>query len=282
MKVRQLLRQYGLRPDKHLGQHFLADERLLERIAQAAELSPNDVVVEIGAGIGNLTAALARQGAQVYAVEVDSRLRLVLTHQTQSFSNVHLIFQDFLELDLQTLVGGKPYIAVGNLPYGLTAPILEKLLQHGPRPRRVVVLVQKEVAERMVAGPGQMNLLGLMVQLYGRPELLFTVPAGAFVPPPQVASALVRVEVSPQPRLLEAEIPAFLQLARVAFGQRRKQLVNTLAPVLGGKDQARRVLQRAGIPPNTRPEALDLEQWLALWHQARESLSSLSPSNQVL
>ncbi len=272
MNVRQLLRQYGLRPDKRLGQHFLADARLLERIAQAARLQPQDVVLEIGAGIGNLTAALAASGATVYAVEVDPRLRLVLTHQTERFPNVHRIFADFLELDLRALLGERPYIAVGNLPYVITAPILEKLLQEGPRPQRLVVLVQKEVAERITAGPGAMNLLGLMVQLYGEPELLFTVPSGAFVPPPQVASALVRVDVAPRPRLPEDEIPAFLRMARAAFGQRRKQLANTLAPLLQGKDRARRYLEQAGIPPHTRPEDLGLDQWLALWEQVREPL----------
>ncbi len=269
MKVRQLLRQYGLRPDKRLGQHFLADERLLERIADAAELSPQDTVLEIGAGIGNLTVPLARRAGRVIAVEVDPRLRLLLTHQTEGCSNVQLVFQDILEVDLKELLQGEPYVAVGNLPYVITSPVIHKLLQEGPRPKRMVVLVQKEVAERMTAGPGNMNLLGLVVQLYGQPNMLFTVPSGAFVPKPQVASALVRADIFPHPRIPEEEIPAFLRLARAAFGQRRKQMGNTLAPLLGGKERARDLLAQAGIPPTTRPEDLDIEAWLRLWSTVR-------------
>ncbi len=270
-QVRALLRQYGLRPDKRLGQHFLADARLLERIVDAASIAPQDTVLEIGAGIGNLTVPLAQRARRVIAVEVDPRLRLLLTHQTEDYPNIQLVFADFLDLDLRELVGDEPYLAVGNLPYVITSPVIHKLLQDGPRPQRLVILVQKEVAERITAGPGAMNLLGLVVQLYGVPEILFTVPSGAFVPKPQVASGLVRVEVYPEPRLPEEDIPDFLQLARTAFGQRRKQLVNTLASALGGKEAARVLLERAGIAPQTRPEDLGLEDWLRLWQVLKKA-----------
>ncbi len=266
--VRRLLRQYGLRPDKRLGQHFLADARLLARIAEAAELTPQDTVVEIGAGIGNLTRHLAARAGRVIAVEIDPRLRLPLLHQTEDFPNVEPVFADFLELDLQQLVGQGPYVVVGNLPYVITSPIFHKLLEEGPRPTRMTVLVQKEVAERIAAGPGKMNLLGLAVQVHGRPEVLFTVPSGAFVPPPQVASALVRVDMYPQPLLPEPRRGRLFRLARAAFGQRRKQLVNTLAPLLGGKDRARQVLEQAGVSPSARPEDLGLEDWLRLLQAA--------------
>lgn len=268
LNVPKILRQYGIRPNKRLGQHFLADARVLERIAEAAEAGPEDTVLEIGAGIGNLTLYLARIAGRVYAVEVDERLLLPLRHLTEPYPNVQVIPADILRLNLHDLVPKHGYIAVGNLPYVITSPILTKLLQEGPQPRRLVVLVQKEVALRMTAGAGAMNLLGLMVQLYGRPEMLFTVPAWMFVPRPEVASALVRMDVYPQPRLPEEDIPAFLHLARTAFRQKRKQLANTLASLVeGGKERVARVLEDIGVSSQARPEDLDIEAWLNLFRR---------------
>jgi len=267
LNVRKILRQYGIRPNKRLGQHFLADTRVLARIAEAAEAGPEDTVLEIGAGIGNLTVFLAHRAGRVYAVEVDERLLLPLRHLTEPYPNVQVIQADILRLNLRDLVAEHRYIAVGNLPYVITSPILEKVLQEGPRPRRLVALVQKEVAARMTAGAGAMNLLGLVVQLYGRPDMLFTVPAWMFVPRPEVASALVRVDIYARPRLPEQDIPAFLHLARAAFRQKRKQLANTLAGLVeGGKARVARALEAINLSPQARPEDLDMDAWLALYH----------------
>ncbi len=263
--LRRRLRQYGLQPRKGLGQHFLVRPQVLDRIAEAASLTPEDLVLEIGPGLGDLTIRLARRARRVVAVELDPRLRPALEAIAAQHPSLRLVFGDILQQDLAVLTQGQPYIVVANLPYYITAAVLRHLFTSSHRPRRAVLLVQYEVARRMTARPPRMNLLALLVQLYSEPRLLFRVPARAFVPPPKVESAVVRMDTYSAPRLPEETIAAFWRLARAAFAQKRKQLRNALAAGLAmDKAIVAERLRAAAIDPTRRAETLSWEDWQRL------------------
>ncbi len=265
LNVPQLLRQYGLHPDKRLGQHFLTDPVALTRIVEAAGLRPDDQVLEVGPGVGSLTVALAPHCRRLVAVEVDERLRLVLERVLHPYPQVQVIFGDILAQDPAALMEEAPYVVVANLPYYITGAVIRHLLMARRRPTRLVLTVQREVAARICAPPGKMSLLSVSVQVFGEAQTLFRLPRGAFYPPPEVESAVVRVEVYPQPRVPEAALPAFFRLAKAAFAQRRKTLRNTLAGGLGlSKAQAEALLRQAHIEPSRRAETLSMDEWVAL------------------
>ncbi len=194
--VRRILRQHGLRPNKGFGQHLLVDRDALEAIVAAAELSREDAVLEVGAGMGVLTEALAERARRVVAVELEREILPVLQETVARFSNVEIIPRNLLAVQPETIFGAAPYKLVANLPYYITAPTLRHFLEAASRPSRLVVMVQKEVAERLVAAPGDLSLLGVSVQFYGQPRLMRIVPAASFYPPPLIDSAIVRVDVS--------------------------------------------------------------------------------------
>ncbi len=263
--IRALLRHYGLEPRRELGQHFLVDVRALARIVAAAELTAEDAVLEIGAGVGNLTRLLAEKAGRVVAVEIDRRFLPVLEAELADCPNVRLVVGDILALDLSELMGEGPYKVVANLPYAITSAVLRHLLEARVPPWRMVVTVQREVAERMVARTGRMSLLAVSVQLYGRPQLLFRLRPGAFHPPPEVDSAVVRIDRHPHPPVEVMDVDRFFQVVRAGFSQPRKQLSNSLASGLGiSSDEAADALRRAGIDPRTRAERLSLEDWARL------------------
>ncbi len=263
--LRRRLRHYGLEPRKGLGQHFLASPGLLDRIAAAADLTPRDTVLEIGPGLGDLTVRLAQRAGRVVAVEVDTRLAPALEAVARRYPQVQVVFGDILQQDLAALLGPGPFVVVANLPYYITGAVLRHVWGGEPRPQRMVLLVQREVAARMTARPPRMNLLALQTQLYGRPRVLFRVPARAFVPPPKVESAVVRVDARAQPRLPADQVPRFWRVARAAFGQKRKQLRNALAAGLGlDKAAVEAWLQRADVDPRRRAETLAWEEWARL------------------
>lgn len=266
-----LLRKHGVRPDKRLGQHFLFEPAALERVVAAAELRGDEAVLEIGAGIGSLTYRLARTARRVLAVEVDRRLIPALEEAVASEGNVEIIPGDILSLDLGVLLGEPLYYVVANIPYQITSLLIRRLLESPQPAKRLVLTVQREVAERVVAGTGQMSLLALSVQLYGEPRLAGTIPAGAFFPPPNVDSAILRVDVHPEPRLPRAMIPLFFRIARAGFSQRRKQLRNALAGGLGFQPQAVAAwLASSGVSPQSRAQELGLEDWERLARLAGE------------
>ncbi len=263
--VRQVLHRYGLEPRRELGQHFLVDVRALARIVAAAELTPEDAVLEIGAGVGNLTRLLARESDRVVAVEIDRRFLPVLETELADCPNVRLVAGDILALDPSELVGEGPYKVVANLPYAITSAVLRHLLEARVSPQRMVVTVQREVAERIVARSGRMSLLAVSVQFYGRPQRLFRLRPGAFYPPPEVESAVVRIDRHPHPPVEVTDVDWFFGVVRAGFSQPRKQLSNSLAGGLGiSSDEAADVLRRAGIDPRTRAERLSLEDWARL------------------
>lgn len=252
-------------PKKSLGQNFLRDPQLLEKIVALAELPADSTVLEIGAGTGALTRALARQAGRVLAVELDDRLIPPLRQMFADHPHVEIIHGDILTLDLSERLRDTPYAVVANLPYYITSAVLRHIFEHLPRPQRVVVTVQREVAERLIAGPGDMSLLAVSVQFYGQPRIVLRLSAGAFWPPPDVDSAVVRIDVYERPPVDVPDEALFFRVVRAGFSQKRKQLRNALSAGLGlSKAATEALLQAAGIDPRRRAETLSLDEWAAL------------------
>jgi 16S rRNA (adenine1518-N6/adenine1519-N6)-dimethyltransferase len=274
---RQLLRQFGFKPKKRLGQHFLIDEAVLERILSAAELSPGDVVVEIGPGLGILTEGLAKRGARVIAVELDSRLVALLKKRLAAFPNVKIIHADILKVTPRQLLQdnlpaselARGYKVIANLPYYITSPVLRHFLEAQPRPSEMVVMVQKEVGEAIAAAPGKMSLLSVKAQFYSQPAIVSYVPAASFYPPPKVDSAILRLDVYSQPPLIKSgvsDVVGFFDIVMHGFSAPRKQLRNSLAHSLEmPPSQVASLLEKAGIDAKRRAETLSLEEWRELW-----------------
>jgi len=264
-RLRVLLRAYGVRPNKRLGQNFLLQAGALRKVVDAAALSGDESVLEIGAGAGSLTLMLARSAARVVTVELDERLRPLLAEVLRPYQNVRLVFGDILRQNIAELMGNAPYAVVANIPYYITSAVIRHVLTAERRPERLVLTVQREVAQRITAEPPRMNLLALSVQVFGEPKVTVRLPAGAFYPPPKVDSAVVRVDLFPEPLVPAERLDAFFRLARAGFSQRRKQLRNSLAAGLGIKPaQAAELLLAAGIDPSRRAESLSIEEWRSL------------------
>jgi 16S rRNA (adenine1518-N6/adenine1519-N6)-dimethyltransferase len=260
----RLLRQFDIKPHKGLGQNFLISEGVLRRIIDAAELSEQDVVIEVGAGLGTLTRQLAEQAGQVIALEIDRRLLPVLHQTLDQYSRVRIVHGDVLAIEPEDLVSGS-YKVVANLPYYITSAILRHFLEARTKPSLMVVTVQREVMERIMASPGDMSLLAVSVQLYGRPSIVTRVPPGAFYPSPRVHSAVLRIDLHERPIVEVDDVKRFFDVMRAGFAQRRKQLRNSLSqglnlPVRSVVD----ALHRCGIDEKQRPQELSIEQWALL------------------
>ncbi len=277
MTTQALLRELDLRPLKRLGQSFLVDQHVLGRIVASAEVGPRDTVLEIGAGLGTLTEALGQRAGRVVAVEIDQRLVSVLQERLKDTRNIEIIWGDILALDIAALLqGSEPhsderYKVVANIPYYITSAVLRHILEQRLRPEIIVLMVQKEVARRITAGPGEMSLLSVSVQFYGLPRVVATVPARSFYPVPKVDSAIVRIDPHAWLPLAESDTAAFFNVVRAGFGQRRKQVHNAL--VHGLHLPAERLAQslgQAGIDGKRRAETLSVSEWVAL-HQALKS-----------
>ena len=228
--VSSLLKKYGLRPRKGLGQNFLVSGEALRRIVAAAGVGAGDTVLEIGPGLGGLTLELAAAARRVVAVEIDRDLLGPLEEVLTGIGNVRLVHADILKIEIATLIPPEePYLVVANIPFYITSAIFRHLLESGHPPRRLVLTVQQEVALRICAEPPDMNLLGLSVGVYGRPEVLLRIPAGAFYPPPRVDSAVVRVDLHPEPMFPPEAMDLFFRLTRAGFSQKRKTLRNSLS-----------------------------------------------------
>ena len=267
VQVGKLLRQSGIRPKKRLGQHFLIDEAILDTIVVAAELSPADIVIEVGPGLGVLTGELARGAGKVIAVELDTRLASLLKHRLACLPNVDVINADILKVSPSQLLEGKSdYKVVANLPYYITSPILRHFVEASPKPSLMVVMVQKEVGNAIVAGPGEMSLLAVSLQVYSKPKIVSYVPSQSFYPPPKVDSAIVRFDLLPEPAVKVADINGFFQVVKCGFSSPRKQLHNSLAQGMGVKPaEVALLLERAGIESQRRAETLSLEEWARLY-----------------
>ena len=250
---------------KSLGQHFLIDDTVVSRIANALSPADDKTVIEIGSGTGVLTGALSSCARRVIAIELDDALAEQLKEQF-SGTNVEVVHGDALKVEPRRLLqSSEPYLLAGNLPYNIAQPVLRRFLEATHQPQRLVVMVQAEVAESIVAETGGMSVLSVAVQLYGTPRLLFHVPPSAFQPPPKVQSAVIRIDVTPVLRADVQDKEAFFRVVRAGFSSRRKQIRNALANGLRIDSAASAaLLDAANIDPTLRPQALTLEAWASL------------------
>ena len=277
-RTKAMMRRLDLRARKRLGQNFLVDREVLEKVVSAAGLTPDDIVIEVGPGLGILTKELAKQAGWVIAIELDDRLAAILKQELVAVNNLAVVNKDILKIDLATFLEEQKvelpvlkeepfsYKVVANLPYYITSAVLRHFLEASFKPRLMVVMVQKEVAEAIVAEPGNMSLLSVSVQFYGKPEIVSYVPAESFYPAPEVDSAILRVKIYPRPIIAVDDIDDFFGLVRAGFCAPRKQLANSLAQGLGlPKPEALSLLDRADIIYRRRAETLSIEEWKKLW-----------------
>ena len=260
--VKNTLKKYEIRPLKRLGQNFLVDYRIIRKVILAADLHKTDIVLEIGPGTGILTKELAKRTRNVVAVEKDLRMLDILKEELKGFSNVNIIHGDILKLRLipYTL---KPYKVVANLPFYLTAHVIRKFLELAEARPLLILIVQKEVAQRIVAKPPCMNLLAVSVQFYAQPKIISYIPKTSFWPQPKVDSAIIKITPS---ELLISEINRlFFRVVRAGFSQPRKQLVNNLSKKLQlDKEKASLWLLKNKVRPEQRAETLTIEDWVNL------------------
>lgn len=278
-EVRALLRQYGLRPKKSLGQNFLVNQAALQRIVEAAEVGATDLVVEVGPGLGCLTRQLAQRSKWVVAVELDQRLVEILEQVLADYPNISIVHGDILEIppaELLMCIGRPdtpttaPYKLVANLPYYITSAVLRHFLEADSKPSTMVVTVQREVAQRLTAKPGEMSLLAVSVQFYGRPRIVARLSAGAFYPSPRVDSAVVRIDPYESPPMVVDDEEGFFAVVRAGFAQRRKQLRNALSQGLGlSTIQVVEALERAVVDPKCRAQSLTLAEWGKVYQELK-------------
>lgn len=267
----KIIQKNDFRFQKRFGQNFLIDASVLENIIRSSEITKDDCVLEIGPGIGTMTQALAEAAGQVVAVEIDANLIPILHETLKDYANVSILHNDVLKLDLHKVIDtynhGKPVKVVANLPYYITTPIIMGLFESHAPIQSITVMVQKEVADRMQAGPGTKDYgaLSLAVQYYAEPDIIQEVPSHCFIPRPNVGSAVIRLKrYSDAPVKVQDERWMF-QIIKAAFGQRRKTLLNALSSLASvPKDATRDALTALSLPETIRGEALTLAQFAAL------------------
>lgn len=272
-KTIEIIKKYDFVFQKKFGQNFLIDGRVLDKIIDAAQIGPDDCVLEIGPGIGTMTSRLAQEAGKVIAVEIDKNLIPILTEVLSDYDNIQILNEDILKVDIPALVekenGGKPIKVVANLPYYITTPIIMGLFESNVPIENITVMVQKEVAVRMQVGPGTKDYgaLSLAVQYYADPYIVANVPPNCFIPRPKVGSAVIRL-TRHEKKPVEVKDEVFLfRLIRAAFNQRRKTLQNALhnmAELNLTKEQIVRALQKIGLPESVRGEKLTLEEFARL------------------
>jgi 16S rRNA (adenine1518-N6/adenine1519-N6)-dimethyltransferase len=259
-----VLKRFHLRADKSLGQNFLQDATALENIALAAQIGPDDSVLEIGPGLGSLTRYLAVCARQVTAVELDESMLAPLRAVLKPYTNVRMVQGDILKTAMAEIMDQPDYLVVANIPYYITSAVIRHLLESDParRARRIVLTIQKEVAERICAKPGDLSLLALSVQVYGKPVLADIIPAAAFHPAPKVDSAILRIDIYNEPLIPRADLPTFFKLTKAGFSQKRKTLRNSLSAGLHiPTTESEALLTSAGIDYMRRAETLSIAEW---------------------
>ena len=272
-KTIEVIQKYQFAFQKRFGQNFLIDAHVLEKIVSAAGITKDDCVLEIGPGIGTMTQYLAESAGQVIAVEIDTNLLPILTDTLKDYSNVKVINQDILKVDINELVkeynNGRPIKVVANLPYYITTPIIMGLFESNVPIDNITVMVQKEVADRMQVGPGSKDYgaLSLAVQYYASPYIVANVPPNCFIPRPNVGSAVIRLTRYQEPPVQVKDPKLMFKLIRASFNQRRKTLQNSLnnSPEISfSKEEITKAIESLGVSPSVRGEALSLEQFAQL------------------
>ena len=271
-ELRNVLFAHNMRPNKAFGQNFLINRSILQAIIEAAEITADDTILEVGSGTGVLTRELAKRANRVVAVEIERDMLALLAETTQPYPNVELVARNLLFLDPVEFFGQSAYKLVANLPYYITAPTFRHFLESANPPRVLVVMVQWEVAQRITALPGDMSLLAVSVQFYGQPRIIARVPAQAFYPAPKVDSAILRIDVGAQGAsddraalTTREERDHFFRVVQAGFSERRKQLHNSLTHGLHYKNELVRAwLAQAQIEASRRAETLSIEEWLRL------------------
>ena len=261
---KQLMSAHHIEVKKSLGQNFLFDQNVLGKIVQAADIQPDDEILEIGPGLGHLTEQLLKTAVSVTAVELDQRFMPHLQTYFDDYANFKLIHNDILKVDPGDLFN-KPYKVVANVPYYITGAILRHLLSSKIKPASMVMTVQKEVGVRLAATPPNMSLLSATTQFYGSPTLVSIIKAGAFWPRPDVDSAIIRLDVHEKRPLSFSDEKRFMHILKVGFSQKRKQLKNNLKQLGLNSDEVTAVLEKANIDPTRRAQTLSLEEWLSVY-----------------
>jgi len=262
-----LLRRHRIELQHGLGQNFLTDPAVRDAVAEAAGLTPDDEVLEVGAGVGTLTVALAPRCRRLVAVELDGRLIPALRESLAGRENVEVVRTDILRFNIRSAFPNGKEIVAGNIPYNLTGALIRKLLDDPPRPRVLSLVVQKEVAERWTASSGA-SLSTVAVQVFAEARMVFTIPSAAFTPAPRVDSALVRLDVRERPAVEVDDLQSFFRFVEAVFQGRRKQLGGTLGRISGtGSTEARTRLRDLGIEPERRPQTLNLGEWETIYKE---------------
>jgi 16S rRNA (adenine1518-N6/adenine1519-N6)-dimethyltransferase len=260
-----VLKRFRIRADKSLGQNFLQDSSALEKIALAAEIQEDDCVLEIGPGLGSLTRYLTVSAKEVAAVELDREMLAPLKAVLSPYQNVRVIHGDILKTPVSEIINEPNYLVVANIPYYITSAVIRHLLEADVKPRRIVLTIQKEVAERICAKPGDLSLLALSVQVYGKPTIAAVIPAAAFHPAPKVDSAILRIDICKEPLIPVELLKTFFTLIKAGFSQKRKTLRNSLSSGLHiPTKESESLLTSAGIDFMRRAETLSIDEWKML------------------
>lgn len=268
--IKELLNRLGLSPQKGLGQNFLIDQRPVNTIIEAADIKPTDTIIEIGPGLGIVTKQILQTAGKVIAVELDQKLAISLEQEMQnpSFTVIH---GDAREVDVNAISSNMQYKLVANLPYYAASPILRHFLESSNHPTQVVAMLQREVAQNIVAKPGNMSLMSIGIQLYGKPTIVTYVPPSAFYPKPKVTSAIVHINVYNEPLLKLDNRKDFFKIVRAGFSAPRKQLHNSLSHGMQiSQKQAMLMIEKAYIAPTRRPATLTLDEWGSLYDVTRK------------
>jgi 16S rRNA (adenine1518-N6/adenine1519-N6)-dimethyltransferase len=261
--IKKTLKAFGAKTQKDLGQHFLIDKKALDTIVETAEITNKDRVVEVGPGMGIMTRELCARAKEVVAVEIDPTMVPLIKTSCIKYSNLWIKNEDILKFDTKSL---GDYKVVSNLPYYITSAVIRLFLESENKPDEMVLLIQKEVADRIAAKPNRMSKLSVAVQFYGNPKVVATVPRTSFFPAPKVDSAIIKIKVYKKPLFPDVDRKVFFRIVKAGFSEKRKQLINTIS---GGlqieKEQAEALLKAAGINPQARAETLAMKDWYNLY-----------------
>jgi len=272
--IKNFFRENNISPSRDRGQNFLVDEKVLEKIIESANLKKDDVVLEIGAGFGTLTERLAQKAGKIITVESDRGILPILRRNLENYKNVEIIEKDVLSVvNYESKIMNYEYKIVANLPYQITSIVLRKFLENEPRPNEMMVMVQKEVAERICAISGEMSILAVSVQFFGQPEIIQIVPRSSFYPTPEVDSAILRIsriKNESETNLKRMDAKDFFRVVKVGFSARRKQLHNNLANGLRLKsEEAKNILLDLGLDIQVRAQDLSVDDWINLGNKLK-------------